>query len=541
MYKVLIVEDEILVRLGLKNSIQWEEFNMEVVYDVPDGQAAWEIYEKHRPDLIITDLKMPVMGGMELIEKIREKDRDTVIVILSCLEEFDLVRKAMNLGVLDYLPKLTMTEDEAAGILRKAQSELDKQKKSGMMNIDSTSSFVIDKEKLFKDFILYGIYSSEEFDAYCKDQKLRISPVRMVLCTLEIDNYNILKGRFKDDNGQLIKLSMLNILNELLMNHKRGEAIFDNESHYILIFSFRDIFSEQAMQQTLSGILNGIKGVIATFFNTSVSFGVSSIQSGYGALKKMYKEADSALKQKFVLGSGIFYSSKIQDLQLRYKEKLESLRNVPKLMKHMDAVNAREYGRRIDELIKELPEDREKLRQFFYQLIQWTVNSMHYKGENSENAVVEGNRKIASCDTLDEIIEAYKSFVSEIVDDMMRNRLLCKEVSEAVKFIHLNYNKDINLQQVAESVDLSAPYLSSLFKKELQVNFVDYLNELRVNKAKELLLETYHRSYEIAEKTGFSDNTYFSKVFKKVTGTSPSEFRRKWMKEWTEDIENEDA
>lgn len=99
MYHVLIVEDEMLVRMGIKNSINWSKFGMEVIADVSDGKAAWEIYERESPDLGITDIKRPVMDGMELITKIRDKDNHTKMLILSCLEEFELARKAATLGV----------------------------------------------------------------------------------------------------------------------------------------------------------------------------------------------------------------------------------------------------------------------------------------------------------------------------------------------------------------------------------------------------------------------------------------------------------
>ena len=117
MYKVLIAEDEMFVRIGLKNSIQWADFDMEVISDVSDGQAAWEAYNTFRPDVLISDLKMPVLDGMALIKKIRNHNKDIVIIILSCLEEFNLVRNAIHLGVMDYLPQLTLTTQGTEAVL----------------------------------------------------------------------------------------------------------------------------------------------------------------------------------------------------------------------------------------------------------------------------------------------------------------------------------------------------------------------------------------------------------------------------------------
>jgi len=112
----------------------------------------------------------------------------------------------------------------------------------------------------------------------------------------------------------------------------------------------------------------------------------------------------------------------------------------------------------------------------------------------------------------------------------MKYKMLSREISKATNYIKANYNKNINLKNIAENVNLNPAYLSSLFKKELGINFIDYLNGLRVEKARELLLETNLMTYEIAENVGFSEETYFSKVFKSVVGTSPTEFRKNWTK-----------
>ena len=112
MYKVLIVEDEIFVRLGIKMSVEWKKLDMEVIGDAADGKQALEIYEKEHPDIVMTDLKMPIMDGMELIRRIREKDQRTQILILSSLEEFHLVKQAISMDVSDYILKLTMTQED---------------------------------------------------------------------------------------------------------------------------------------------------------------------------------------------------------------------------------------------------------------------------------------------------------------------------------------------------------------------------------------------------------------------------------------------
>lgn len=124
MYKVVIAEDEMFVRLGIKMSVDWEKLGMEVAADVENGQQALEAWETFQPDIVITDIKMPVMDGITLIRQIRQKDERTRFIILSCLEEFNIVREALSLGVSDYVLKLTMTQEDMEKVLEKVKREL---------------------------------------------------------------------------------------------------------------------------------------------------------------------------------------------------------------------------------------------------------------------------------------------------------------------------------------------------------------------------------------------------------------------------------
>ncbi len=540
MFRTMIVEDEMLVRLGLKNSIDWNKFNMTVIADAADGQAAWEIYQKEKPDLIITDLKMPVMDGMELITRIREKDKKTKIIILSCLEEFDIARKAMSFGVSDYILKLTMTEEEMETVLKKAQEELEKQVNENQSRHKENLKKDFVKEKFLEEFLFYNIYSLKEFTAYVKEAELRLNPGRLVLCTMEIDHFEILKDRFQDEKGQLIKSALLNILNEIMGNYGRGEAFCDNNSCYILIFSFYDITSEQNVYNELQSILNAIKNAINSYLNVYVSFGVSSLRNEYAFLGMMYRESRKMLEQKFFSGTGTFLAGSVPDFDRIAAEKINSLRSLPKLLKILGDSAVKDYQGKVDAFAANGPKEKEQIQTFFHRLLQWLSSLLYTKDDYSTDFARVYNERIEKSETLDEAVEAFKGFIADTTNEAMKKRILSREVAEALQYIQNNYSSDINLSRAAEHVRLSPNYLGNLFKKELQVNFVEYLNELRVGKAKELLLGTYLKSYEIAEKVGFTENTYFCRVFKKVTGMSPNEFRKHLMKEWSEELEDED-
>jgi two-component system response regulator YesN len=422
MYKVLIVEDEMLVRVGLINLVEWNRFGMDVPVDVSNGQAAWEAYLRDRPDIVITDLRMPVMDGMELISRIRETDKETKIVILSCLKEFELAQRAVSLGVSDYILKLSMTEEDIGRVLARLREELSAERGRALEDGFAGAKHAgMLKEGLMRNFLLHNAVSSAEFSVEVKKLGIRLDPANLLVCLLELEGYDTLNERLQDGSGALVQRHLLGGIRELLRSAGQGEAVADAPGRVMLALSFPEAEDAQTAGRKLQSLMDGIQVFIGKYFDSRISYGASSVRSGYDALPALYCEALASLE-----------------------------------------------------------------------------------GKRTEEPPQEGSRP------------------SSI------------EIAGALRFMRENFGRDLSLQDVAARVNLSPGYLSSLFKKELNVNFVDYLNGLRVEKAKAMLAGTYLKSYEIAEKVGYSDTTYFSRVFKKVTGTGPHEYRRKCLRERTE-------
>ncbi|AZN42874.1 response regulator [Paenibacillus albus] len=535
LHSVVIVEDEMLVRMGLKNAIDWQAFNMQVIADVADGEAALEIYEKEKPDLIITDLRMPGMGGMELIARIRERDKQARIIILTCLEEFDLVRKAISLGVSDYILKLTMTVDQIKAVLANMQEELDAYGSKPETPIRHEANGHVIKEKLMKDFILYNGYSAQEFTTIAQQYGFQFKPEQMLVCVLEIDHYARIQSLFKDTNGQLVKHTMLNVLDELLSRLGMGEAFGDDGARYTLIFSFGPNKELGEIYEALQRILKEIENPFKIYFNASVSFGMSGVKDGYQSLRVLYDQAIGALEDKFFGGAGAIYGMSVCDRRTLLSEKSEEVLRMCEKLTALPLVFISGYTDRLRAIAAETAPSKSVCVEKFCQLVQWTVQAMKYQEDGSEQVILSAIQSIKQSETLDDLFRYLYEFLSRIASAGLRRRIVSKEVKLAIDYMEQHYSSDLSLQQVSAHVALSPSYLSSLFKKEIDVNFVDYLNEIRIDKAKELLLETYLKTYEIAECTGFKENTYFCKMFKKVTGMTTGEYRRQWLSDQTED------
>lgn len=529
MYKVMIVEDEMLVRIGLKSSVDWSRYGMEVVADLPDGQAAWEFYTQTKPDVVITDIRMPRMDGMQLIERIRAADGETRIIVLSCLEEFDLARKAMALGVTGYILKLTMTESEIGDVLNAARRSLDeKGTRSGASagRANPAESELV-KEKVLKDFLFYNIFSAEEFERFAARQGMRLRPVRLVACKMELDRFGQLKEKFKDEHGHLIRMTLLNVLGEIAALRRRGEAFCIDDRHYLLLLSYEDIASEQAILQDIYAMLKHVQEAISTYFSASASFGVSGIRSGFRHLPQLYADAGGALQHKFLTGCGLVHRFGQTADPAGARARIEKLRESSPLRALLSPIKQKEYAACLDALEESLSAGRKATEIRLFQFLQWVGTSLYDDVQNEKTLLMNVTERLEASDTLLEMLDLVSVYFDDIVEET-RNRLhMSSEITKALQYIKSHYKENISLQAVADHVNLSFSYLSYLFKKELQITFIDYLNRYRIERAKELMTGTQMKSYDIAVEVGFSpEYTYFSKVFKKVTGLNPNEYRR---------------
>lgn len=400
--KILIVEDEVLVRYGLKSMVNWEKMGIDVIGDASNGKEALEIYKREKPDIIMTDIKMPIMDGLELVEKIREEDQKTKIVLLTCYEEFSYLLTAMKLGVSDYILKLKMKPDEIEKTIEKVCKELDKEN----MNSEDYQQALPDKSDLFGQYVFYHQVSEEIFREQIDKMDFQVSEKSYRICQMEIMNYGDVCDRTKDEQGALIQFLILNMVNEILEKYQNGELIKETEKKYLLL-----VEENEEQKSDTKNILREITRVLNEYIKAQIAWKISSEGHSWGELPDLYQECK---------------------------------------------------------------EEKPKTDQ----------------NENAEKQIS---------------IEIYK----------------------AKEYIDKHLSEKLTLNQIAEMVSLSPNYFSSMWKKEMNIGFVDYITEQRVEKAKDLFATTDLRTHEVAELTGFGDDSYFSKIFRKVAGKNPSSFRKR--------------
>ena len=520
MYKVLIVEDEMLVRMGIKTTINWNELDMVVIGDVPNGQIAYEVYTNKKPDIVLTDIKMPVMDGIELITKIREHDEITQIIILTCLEDFNLVRQAIKLGVEDYILKLTMSQNEIIDILKKVKVKLDKTSKNAN-NFHSTFDCIKLAIDQLYNFIVYRYYSVSMISSSINDANLRISSNNLILCILEIDHYEKLEYMYKDERGGLIRFSILNILNEILDSYNLGVVLPDTKERYLLVFSFKKETADNILY--LEKILEHIQKTLETYMSISVSITVSSLKNGFENLPDMFAECVFMQKYKFIIGHNkIIYMEKVE---------LDKINNIKAEKLYKLAEENHNYVQSIKTEIQKLAQSTKisetEIKSFF---IKWSTNYVHtiYSTftESFYEKLDECNNSYFSCESLDEVIACFKNMLVNYDILIDTERGYNKEIDFIIDYINKHYSEQISVQQIATIINYSPNYLSTIFKKMYGTSLTKYINSVRLENAKKLLKTTNLHQYEIAQKVGFTNESYFSFLFKKNMDVTANDFRK---------------
>lgn len=515
-YKVLIVEDEVLVRGGLKSVIGWERLGMEIVGDAANGKQALEIYERSKPDIILTDIKMPVMDGLELIARIRETDSNTKIVILTCYEEFGYLQEAMRMGVSDYISKLKMKPAEIEASMEKIKRELEEREDT---QSSSRTEKTLQKEEILKQYIFYHQIPIDIFRARVEELHLSVHEGDIVLCRMILRRYEKVQSKISDAQGMLIRFLIMNMAGEIIKNYGKGEIIQEKEDGYLFLINVDR--GEENNFRTLTYMLNEISRTLSGYMGSQVLWGISRIYQSWDKLPLMYQECCTALQYTYFERGIIFRYSPV-----RLKEAADRMLD--------DTAGVLEGGgefwreeteyvlKQLNEYITEGGLTKENAESA---LIRSLYRCREKVGQTfQEDMLMEAVKDIRESDTFSDAAHIYTECCRKAVE---QQRLLSVEIYEAVRYIEEHLAEKLTLNQVAFHIGLSPNYLSSLFKKELHISFVDYITESRVKRAKELLMETDLKTHQVAEITGFADDSYFSKTFKKITGKLPSSFRKR--------------
>ncbi|MBZ4646171.1 MAG: two component transcriptional regulator, AraC family [Clostridia bacterium] len=536
MYKLILVDDEEEVRKGILQKIEWAKYGFEIAGEAENGREALEIAEKTMPDVVITDIKMPFMDGIKLAEQLREKFPTTKIVILTGFDEFEYAQKAIKLNVVEYVLK-PVSSHEMIEILVKVKSQIDKEiaEKEDMQALREhyRKSLPVLKEKFLTSLITSKL-GKAEIKEKSQSYNINLNGNGFVASIVSIDYHTVNSEstafNMPEDKG-LLNFAVLNISDEIVNKYNLGTVFLHND-HIVIITVCEEDDSDTVMNKTLSA-LEEIRQSIEKFLKFTVTIGVGTVCNDIVFIKYSYQNAVLALDYRLVYGNNRIIW--IEDVEPRCVDKIE----FDELKEHaltscIKVGTAKEITETIDSLFEEITDVKASFKDYqIYLLEMLTTVLKAAKGSNVDMADVFGpnyNLFVELYKFND--IEAVKDWLTGICIKIMSyiskdRQDTCKLLAEKAKeYAQSHYHEsDITINKVCKCLHISPAYFSSIFKKETKMTFMNYLLQIRMEAAKELLRTTNMKTFEIAERVGYSEPNYFSYCFKKYLGISPTEYR----------------
>ena len=531
MYKVIIADDERIVLEGLKNTFDWRNFGFEVCGLAENGKEALEILEKTKSHVVITDIKMPDLDGLELTRIIKERHPLTHVIIISAYNDFEYAQKAIKYGANGYLLK-PLKEIELSELISKVKAELELLefiKLNGTTSLNKTILNSISKEVILKKLLdgeLNGNFAIEKYlDKY--DLKFLKKPIRIALCNIEF------KEKFAE--GIFMK-SAINI--GLLCLEKMGIPAIEHLGFIIMFLCGSNKIHKNKMLNILTNYKNFFEKELKKLgaAEYSITIGVSNLCNKWTQLSTLFNEALCSYKYKYFLGSDriIFYDElKLKNyLELRgekFNNIVDKIINtifigeVKQLIKEVD-----NFFNCIDEQGNFTAEDiNTKIIEVLFDIIHAVkVATIATENFSSDGDIINEIQRITSYENLktwfkDKIISLYEK--SRICSCNRSNWV----VQKAMYYIKANIYKKITLEEVADYLHVNPSYLSATFKRSIGKNFIDFVTESKIEEAKYLLLNSNLKIIDISHKLGYNDYSYFCRTFRKIEEMTPLEFRIK--------------
>jgi two-component system, response regulator YesN len=530
MKKVLIADDEFLVRVGLKTTINWEENGFQIVGEAKNGKEAIELFQKHDPDILLTDIRMPVMDGLELIQTLKKMKKNLKAVILTHYDDFGYAKEAIKHGASEYILKSDLSDENLLEVLKKLSEEIEAEgtSESQSTNKDIKESFNVElyMDDLLKQIVLSNIKSGDDLDQILTGHEKIFKYNSYVFFTFVLED---ISGTSYEKDKELFLKTIKNILNQVFdeMYFEYSLFIENSEITCLLNVSISDDNAHYA--KTIFNCILMFKKNLKQFLDIELSVGISEISNFINSLVNLLKQSRIAQKHCFFEPIGIvaFKEEMLMRVDAAPQINLEIVKGFVKVLSseqivvYIETIFTRLMVLKQIGWVKDIFID-------FLSFAKIISNELNLKSEPALNETK------FSYDNFDRLhsIDAVKHYIIDIycsIVDYLSGKKQDKYsyiISKSINFIKQNYHKNIALTDAAEYLEISKSYLSLLFKQETGINFTAFLTNYRIETAKKLLVSSNYKIYEIAEKVGFENPYYFSKVFKEVTGITCKEFKR---------------
>jgi len=534
--KVFLVEDEMVIRRGIKNSIDWEKEGYIFCGEASDGELAYPMIIKEKPDILITDIRMPFMDGLELCKLVKKELPNIKILILSGYDEFDYAKEAIRLGVTEYLlkpissGKLLEALNGVSESIRREKEDKDLVRKYMEEMRENTEH---EKQKFFEQMIAGNLSMADALETGKKyEMNLSAGMYNLLLFRFTLGKENRKSGELLGEAEYAIEKLTERL--EYVFEFQRGV-----EGWAFLLMAD----NEEQMSERVKELSKDLEEIMKNYSTIAYFGGIGQPVARLRELEESFREAERALAARFTMELNRIISVEdirmaqnvdtLDDIEITSFGEIEKTRTM--LEKFLNNGAEDEIDEFVDVYINELPEENLKsvlMRQYIIMDAYIVMMSFCEKIEGIEGEMQaqseELKNSMKTIQTLEEIKNYIRMLLKKIIGvrDTISGRRYSNIIEIAKDQIRKTYMSDeISLNTIAAEVGVSPSYFSSIFSKEMGKTFVEYLTEIRMDRAKELLMCSSMKTSEIGYEVGYKDPHYFSYIFKKTQNCTPKEFR----------------
>ncbi len=522
---VLIVDDEFRIGILIQKLTHWEELGMECLAVLDNGEAALQVIKESRPDIVITDVRMPKINGLDLIQMVRDQKINTQFVVVSGYKEFEYARRAMTYGVESYILK-PVNEMDLNEALKKLRDRLDAEAQEQFAQ-EEWKKKVEESNKIIKrDFLRNIIDQKEEKNLTGSSVSMKGELFRGIDIKLDYADLDRMDTR----QETIVTAKVQEFVALLLEEDLKQLLICPKESLHIYCLLNYDGSESRTINKKIGALLIQIKDYLLGFELYEVTIGVGGERTTLGDVRFSILEAYQAVCNRMLLGTGrLIYGSTLpandgEEILNRLAKSREKIRE------SIEHCSREELNHCIGQIFSEPPagETRdctgyytgcEDFLDYFFQILDQEDLSAYRKKIQSS---------YQHCYKVSQLQRLLRKNLGECVESLriQEENKNSKPVRLAMQYVEEHYREKILLEDIAALVDLNPVYFSVVFKKETEMNFSAYLIKVRMEKAKKMLTATNDTIAAIGDAVGYGDQKYFSQLFKKVVGIKPVVYRR---------------
>jgi len=531
MIKVLLADDEKKVCQLITHLVDWKELGFEIVGIVNDGESAYRFIQEHPVDVMITDIRMPECDGMELIEKAKAVYPEIHFVIISGYSQFDYAQNAIRYGVEDYLLKPIRKKDLTA-TLKKISDKYTAEMKVEEKWEHIQKSLKENEEKVRGSLLHNLLARPEEFAGLLAREKIN----REYHCDFVDDIYQtvilkpVLTAQEPETRRMLLK-KVMGIMDQLMdgVCHEKVYADMNEDVYCIFNGSAEEI---ERVYKKLKRVRLDIIRLQDVFEQVTVYIALGDVKEEFSTVWESFESAGRAMNDRFYYNDQVFLTAREKKSTQEILGRIINNTFKKRFLNYIEIMDLESISAELDKIKKMLIESEEKdgslVAKVYEEIITLFYLGIHNYNISIPNQYTELLAKLQKIGTIEEAVHILKNYMIQALEGWYREKkyVESKPIRMAKKYIADHYYLPLTLEMVSGEIGFNASYFSSLFKKETGMNFSEYLIKVRIDNAKNLLLNTGDQVVDISEAVGYSDIKHFSKLFKKVTGLTPTEFRK---------------